>query len=138
MKHIFIDTNIIIDLLTDRQPFSKHAVLLFNYSDKNKIRIYASSHSIATSYYLIKKVLADKELRNLIADLLDYISIIEINTKILKKALVSKVNDFEDAIQVEAANSNPKIDFIVTRNKKDFKKANIAVMTPDEALLLIN
>jgi predicted nucleic acid-binding protein len=137
MKHIFIDTNVIIDLLANRQPFSKHAALLFNYSEKNKIKIYTSSHSIATSYYIIKKVLDDKELRSLISDLLDYISIINIDLKILKKALISPVKDFEDAIQIEAANSNPKIDFVVTRNKKDFKKANIEVMTPDEALLLI-
>ncbi|GEM_PF-1491281 len=67
--------------------------------------------------------------------LLDYVSIVAIDLAIIKKSLLSKHKDFEDAIQIFAAHSIKNLDFIVTRNVKDFKKTEIAVLPPDELLL---
>jgi len=50
MKKIFVDTNILLDLLADRKPFSKHAVDIFNAAEQEKIQLFTSSHSIATTY----------------------------------------------------------------------------------------
>lgn len=132
MKRIFVDTNIIVDLITDRKPFSKFAIDLFNRAEKKKIRLFTSSHSIATTHYLLKKYIDEKNLRSILYDLTDYITIIQIDSEMIQKGLRSKHKDFEDALQINCAYSVEKIDCIVTRNIKDFKDSEITVLTPDE------
>ena len=132
MKKIFVDTNILIDLIADRKPFSKFAIELFSMAEEKKIKLYTSSHSIATTHYILKKYIAEKELRNVLYDLLDYIQIIPIDIDALKKGLKSAHKDFKDALQIISAYSVDKMDCIVTRNVKDFKDSEIPVFTPDE------
>jgi hypothetical protein len=74
----------------------------------------------------------EKELREVLYNLLNYIHIISVDTDIIKKGLRSKHKDFEDAIQMICAYSVEKMDYIVTRNIKDFRDSEIAVLTPDE------
>lgn len=135
MKNIFVDTNILIDLLSDRRPFSKFAIEIFDLASKKKINLFTSSHSIATTHYLLKKYIREQELRKILYSLLDYIDVISIDVAIIRKSLLSSHDDFEDAIQIFAAHSVKNMDFIVTRNVKDFKKAEIVVLPPDELLL---
>lgn len=138
MQHIFVDTNILIDLLSDRRPFSKFAIEIFDLASKNKIKLYTSSHSFATTHYLLKKYIKEQELRKILYSLLDFIEIIPIDIAIIKKSLLSNHDDFEDAIQILAAHSVKKLDFIVTRNVKDFKKSEIIALPPDELLLRLS
>lgn len=134
MKIVFVDTNILIDLLADRPPFSKFAIEIFDQAERNKVKLFTSSHSYATTHYLLKKHMGEKELRVVLLSLLDFISLIPIDLNIIKKSLLSKHKDFEDAIQIFAANSIDNLDFIVTRNLKDFKDAGVAVLPPDELI----
>ncbi|TFF37551.1 type II toxin-antitoxin system VapC family toxin [Mucilaginibacter psychrotolerans] len=134
MKQVFVDTNILIDLLADRPPFSKFAIQLFDLAEKSKVKLFTSSHAFATTHYLLKKHAPEKELRASLYSLLDYIDLISIVSAIIKKSLLSNYKDFEDAIQIIAATAVPNIDFIVTRNLKDFKDAGITVLAPDELL----
>ena len=129
---IFVDTNILVDLIADRKPFSKFAIQLFSKAEVGKLELYTSSHSIATTHYLLKKYVDEKELREVLFKLLEYLNIVAINLDILKKGLKSKHKDFEDAIQIISAYSIEKMDCIVTRNIKDFKNSEIPVYTPDE------
>jgi predicted nucleic acid-binding protein len=137
MKSLFIDTNVIIDLIADRKPYSKFAIQLFNAAEKNKIKLYTSSHSVATTYYLLKKSTTEKALRDILDHLMDFIQPIAIDHQILKRALNSSHADFEDAIQIIAATTIPSMLCIVTRNLKDFKNADILVLPPDQAVDLI-
>ncbi len=132
MKKVFLDTNIIIDLIADRKPFSKLAIEIFIKAEEKKIKLYTSSHSIATTHYLMKKYLDEKTLRDVLYNLLDYLTVIPVDLDILKKGLRSNHKDFEDAIQILCASTVDKIDCIVTRNIKDFRKCEILVLTPDE------
>jgi predicted nucleic acid-binding protein len=134
MKTVFVDTNILIDLLADRPPYSKYAIELFSLAEKKKIKLYTSSHSYATTHYLLKKYVAEAALRELLLSLLNYIEIIPIDINIIKRSLISKHKDFEDAIQIFAASTITNLDFIVTRNLKDFKDTGITVLPPDELL----
>lgn len=132
MKKIFVDTNILVDLLADRKPFSKYAVEIFNASENKKVKLFTSSHSIATTYYLFKKYKDDNALRKTLLSLFEYLSIIPVDTEVLSKGLRSKQKDFEDSVQIFCATTIDKIDCIVTRNVKDFKGSEILVLTPDE------
>ena len=135
MKKLFLDTNIIVDLIADRKPFSKYAIQIFQKAELKEIELFTSSHSIATTHYLLKKYLAEKELREVLYNLLDYITVIAVDVDILKKGLRSNHKDFEDSIQILCASSIEKMDCIVTRNTKDFKGSEIPAFNPDEIVL---
>ncbi|OYU56356.1 MAG: PIN domain nuclease [Chitinophagaceae bacterium BSSC1] len=132
MKKVFLDTNILVDLIADRKPFSKFAIEIFQSSESNKIQLFTSSHSIATTYYLLKKFVDDKSLRSTLLGLFEYLTVVPVNTDILTKGLRSKQKDFENAVQIFCATSIEKMDCIVTRNIKDFKGSEIPVLAPDE------
>ena len=134
-KNIFLDTNILVDIVANRLPFSKNVILIFDYCERHKIKMYSSSHSIATMHYIAKRVVDEKELRSIIEDLLDTISIIAVTESILKKSLKSSHKDFEDAIQYSCAIEN-NLTTIITRNVKDYKKATIKVLTPESFIAL--
>jgi predicted nucleic acid-binding protein len=135
MKKVFLDTNIIVDLIADRKPFSKYSIEIFKRAEDKKIKLYTSSHSIATTHYLLKKYLEEKLLREVLQNLLDYISVISVDIDVIKKGLRSKTRDFEDSIQILCAAKIEKIDCIVTRNIKDFRDSEILALTPDELCL---
>ena len=135
MKKVFLDTNIIVDLISDRKPFSKYAIEIFQKAEKGEIELFTSSHSMATTHYLLKKHIGEKELREVLYNLLDFITVIAVDVDILKKGLLSNHKDFEDSIQIFCASSIENIDSIVTRNVKDFKGSEIKVLTPDELAL---
>jgi predicted nucleic acid-binding protein len=105
MKKIFVDTNILVDLIADRKPFSKFAIQIFSKAEERKIRLYTSSHSIATTHYLLKKYIDEKELRDVLNSILDYLNVVAIDIDIIKKGLKSKYKDFEDALQIISAYS---------------------------------
>ena len=135
MKKVFLDTNIIVDLIADRKPFSKYSIEIFKKAEEKKIKLFTSSHSIVTTHYLLKKYLEEKILRDVLYNLLDYVTVIAVDTDVLKKGLRSKHKDFEDSIQILCASTIEKIDCIVTRNTKDFRDSEILVLTPDELCL---
>lgn len=134
MKRVYVDTNILIDFLIDRPPFTKAAIAIFSMADKKRVKLFTSSHAYATTHYILKKHIEEAALRALLLSLLDYIELIPVDINIIKRSLASKHKDFEDAIQIFTANSIDQIDFIVTRNLKDFKDAGIKVLPPDELL----
>jgi len=134
MKKVFVDTNILVDLIADRRPFSKFAIQIFSKAEERKIKLYTSSHSIATTHYLLKKYIDEKELREILYNILDYLNIVAIDQDVIKKGLKSKHKDFEDALQIISAYSIANLDCIVTRNIKDFKGSEIPVLTPDELI----
>jgi predicted nucleic acid-binding protein len=135
MTKVFLDTNVIIDLIADRKPFSKQAIEIFSYGENKKLKLFTSSHSIATTHYLMKKYMDEKRLREVLLSLLDYLTVVAVDVDIFKKSLRSNHKDFEDAIQILCASNVEKMEFIVTRNIKDFRNSEIPVLTPDELCL---
>jgi predicted nucleic acid-binding protein len=127
----FLDTNILIDLLGDRKPFSKHAIQLLTWAMEGKAELYTSSHSIATCYYILKKHSNDQALRIALETLMETVKVISVSEDILKKSLRSGFADVEDAIQVNCADTISGISGIVTRNVQEFKKSTIPVLAPD-------
>lgn len=134
MKKIFVDTNILVDLVADRKPFSKFAIELFKEAEMKKVTLFTSFHAMVTTHYLLKKYTDEKELRNILYDLLDFICVIPVDVDIIKKGLKSNHNDFEDAVQIFCAHSIKALDCIVTRNIKNFRNSEIPALTPDELL----
>jgi len=137
MKHIFIDTNVIIDFLADRTPFSDYAAILFQLAKERKIKIFISAMSLNNTYYILRKTTSHKKALFLISEIEEYVGIQETNRIIIRKAIKSEFNDFEDAIQYYSAVELGKIDFITTRDLKDFKKSELPVLSPETAVKLL-
>jgi len=139
MKHIYLDTNIIIDIFAARAPHDIAAIELYRLAKDNKIKIYISAESFTTIYYLLRinKVAHNKCLL-IFQDLLKTSSVINTDESIINKAINIGFNDFEDGFQFVSAKSNSKINLIVTRDKKGFKKSDIPVIDANQALQLFN
>jgi predicted nucleic acid-binding protein len=135
MEKLFLDTNIILDLVSPRPPFSLFAQKLFSKSQKLKIGIYASALSFPNINYLLSRVTNKETAKQVLLKVKPLITILPLNDKIIQLALASDFNDFEDAIQYYTALEH-NITTLITRDLKDFKKANIRVMTSEEYLNL--
>jgi predicted nucleic acid-binding protein len=134
MKHIFMDTNVVIDFLANRQPFSLDAARLFDLAVDGKIIIYISAVSYNNIYYILRQSLTNNAAIKLLEELAEITEITDVTNAIIRQSLKTDFKDYEDAIQYYCALSIPKIDFIVTRNTKDFKKSTLPVLTPNEAI----
>ena len=130
MTGIFIDTDVIIDFLTDRQPFSEEAAGLFNSIDNGKVKGYTSALSYSNLYYVLSKYAPHKKVIALLNELSELVGILKVDDSIVKAALASDFKDFEDAIQYYTSLENKKVNVIITRNIKDYKKSSLPVMTP--------
>jgi predicted nucleic acid-binding protein len=137
MKSIFLDTNVLIDFFADRKPFSIDAARLFDYSLKKKITIYISAVSYNNIYYIIRQSLSHAETIKMLTEISEWTNVIDLTKEIINKSLTSDFKDFEDAIQYHCAKSNNKIDLIVTRDTKDFKISSLPILSPKEAVALI-
>ena len=137
MKTIFLDTNVIIDFLADRKPYSDEAALLFHQSLTGKLTIHVSALSFNNIYYILRRQYSHNECIKMLQTLSEWTTILDASKKIIIKSLQSDFSDFEDALQYFTALSHSAIEFIVTRNTKDFKKSKLPVMTPAELLSII-
>jgi predicted nucleic acid-binding protein len=137
MKQIFLGTNVVIDFLADRKPFSLYAAKLFNFSILGKAKIYVSAVSYNNIYYILRQSRSHEETIKLLDELSEMAEIADVTKLIMNKSLKSNFKDFEDAIQYNCALNLAKVDFIVTRDTKDFKKSTLSIMTPEEAVKLL-
>jgi predicted nucleic acid-binding protein len=134
-KKIFVDTDIIYDLLGKRDPFYLSAAQLFTLADEGKIQIYISAISLANLHYLISKQRSDEEAKEILRKFKVLVHVAPLNDKIIDLALNSEFSDFEDAIQYYLALQN-EIEVLLTRNLKDYKKAQITVLTAQDFINL--
>ena len=130
---VLIDTNIIMDYLSNRQPFFDMADKVINLcSDDNKVQSYLAAHTITNIFYLLRKHFSIDRRRELILDLFEAFHIVSIDEEKLFNALRNKeFKDFEDCLQVECTKSI-KADYIITRDAKDFANSEITFLTPEE------
>ena len=137
MINLFLDTNIVIDFLTDRKPFSSLAGKLFDYSEKGEVKLYLSAVSYSNIYYVVRKVSSHKETIKILSRLEEMTEIIDTTSSTIKNAIDSEFKDFEDALQYYSAKLNTNINGIVTRNGGDFKHSTISILTPEEAIRFV-
>ncbi len=130
MERVFVDTDVVLDLLEERAPFYKSAAQLFSKADQNEIQILISSLSFTTIHYVLRKKYVSAESRKLLARFKVLVQVVAVDDKVIELALTSNIHDFEDAVQYYTAIENQAAT-IVTRNLKDYKKASIPVMTAE-------
>lgn len=132
-ERLFLDTNVVIDLLGEREPFYRHAAILASLADKGQLQLVTSSLSFVTTEYVLcqyedKEVVLDK-----LRKFKTLTEVATVDEPVIDKALHSGFNDFEDAVQYHSALKSI-CQIIITRNKKDFKRSEIPVLSPEEFL----
>ena len=134
---IFVDTDIIIDFLIDRQPHAVSSSKIFDLCENEIVEICTSSLCLNNVHYIIKKVTGDAKARVIISDLLELIEVLGVTKVDILNALKSDFKDFEDAIQHSVAVNENNIKSIITRNTKDYKRSKISVFSPDAFIKMI-
>ena len=135
MTKVFVDTDVCLDLLSGRKPFNKTAEILFSLADNRKVKIYVSSLSFSNIDYVLRSQYFSTHSRQLIGKFKTLVNVLPVDSKTIDLAIASDFNDFEDAIQYSCAIEN-NLTTIITRNVKDYKKATIAILTPEAFIAL--
>lgn len=130
---ILIDTNIIMDVLADREGFAEPASQLFKLCEVGKVQGVVYALSIANIAYIMRKELDRSQIEEVISKLGSIFTLADMKADDLKKAAALPMDDFEDALQSVCA-SRMKADFIVTRNLKDFKNSKVMAIKPSELI----
>jgi predicted nucleic acid-binding protein len=130
MKTLF-DTNVILDVLLDREPFANEAAYLLTKIESSGVTGFLCATTATTIHYLATKVLGAREAARHIRSLLSLFEIAPVNRLVLENALACGFSDFEDAVVHEAAR-HADAKYIVTRDLAGFKKAELPVFTPSE------
>ena len=133
MKRIFVDANVLVDLLTERRGFYDDAKKLFKLCKERKITPYISSVSIAIINYLLLKIYNEKKAREELEKIYRLTEILPFHKRIISLAHYSNFKDLEDGFQYFTAKEN-NINIIITRNQKDFKVDDISILTPKQFL----
>lgn len=134
MTDLFIDTDVVIDFLIDRKPHSRDAAIIFTLIEQKRIKGYSSSLTFSNLYYVLRKIESHNKVKSKLESLSQIIGILKVEERTIKDALASDFPDFEDSVQYFSALDSKKIDVIITRNTKDYKKSDIPVMTPGDYL----
>lgn len=132
---LLIDTNVVLDLLLNREPFCNEAAKVLNLSDRAEVKEYISASAITDIYYIAYRQLRDKTIvRNMIKTLLSIVSIACVTEQEIAEALELEWSDFEDSVQYAVAYLN-EMDGIVTRNAADYKRAELSVWSPEQIVM---
>ncbi len=130
---ILIDTNVILDIALEREPFADHAALLFKTAYKKSIQMFMTATTVTDLYYICRKAKGKETALSFIEDLIQFVDIVSVDKNTIIKALRSEITDFEDAVQVCSAN-RVGITIIITRNEKDFIMSGLNIQNPESFL----
>jgi predicted nucleic acid-binding protein len=131
---VFLDSDVALDHLADRQPFSEYAHRLFALAETGEITVCFSALAFSNLYYVLRKLKGHQEPLTLLGQLHRLVEVTTVGEAEISAALASTFNDFEDAIQHFAAKGDGGVTTIFTRNKRDFAVSEIPVQSPYEYL----
>ncbi|MCY3722093.1 MAG: PIN domain-containing protein [Candidatus Poribacteria bacterium] len=134
MIHVLLDTNVILDVLLDRTPWSTDAVVLWQAKLDGQFTAYVTATSLTDIFYITRRYAGREKAWQSVYSCLDQLSVIPVGIDELRLATTLNGNDFEDSLQIACAISG-QLDLIVTRNLAGFPRNNIPILTPQQMLL---
>ena len=130
MKRVYIDTDVLLDFLQDRQPYNKYSRLIFHLGDKGHIQMLISALSFANASYVLRRYISAEQRIGVLSQIIPFVQICDLTEADITQSLSLNFADFEDGIQYATA-LRVKAQVILSRNIKDYKKSLIPVMTPE-------
>ncbi|HOV94337.1 MAG TPA: PIN domain-containing protein [Spirochaetales bacterium] len=132
-KTVFMDTDVILDLLCKREPFYEPSARVFDLGYKGSVCLATTSLVYANIFYILRKTLGIEKAKESLRKLRIIVHVVSVDEKMVDLALNSSFSDFEDGLQYYTARENG-IDTILTRNGKDYKANDVIIQTPEEYL----
>lgn len=136
MTRVLLDINVILDVLADREPFSDDAAAVLGRIESGNLEGFLAAHTVTTLHFLLAKHLGKARTRKVLTDLLRIVDLAPVDEDQIRHALAANWADFEDAVQAACA-EGVGADYLVTRNKRDFRKSVVPTLTPAELLALL-
>jgi len=127
MKHYLVDTNVVIDLLLNRED-ADAACAVFDGAERGEYVLHICALSFTTMFYSLRKILSREQRIDVLRQLNDAFEVSEVDQTVITRALHSDWKDFEDAVQNYAAVADPRVSAIITRNVKDFRNSELEVL----------
>ncbi len=134
-RAVFVDTDVVLDLLARREPFYPHAARLFSQAERGTLKACVSALSFANLYYILRKETSGRRAIEILKLFREVVTVLPVNDAIVSDALNAGFADFEDAVQYHAALA-AKVPVLVTRNARHYRKSVIRVCTPEEYLAI--
>jgi predicted nucleic acid-binding protein len=132
---VLVDINVLLDVLQKREPFFEASAHLLALVESGKVRGFIASHSVPTLFYLIRKDKTSADARAIITSLVQFLEIAPVDQRTIEQALNLDYPDFEDAVQMISA-LQCKVDYLITRNVKDYHPPLLPVMQPIDFIAL--
>lgn len=134
---VLVDTCIIIDALQSRLPFADDAQKTFICLANKQFEGYITAKSVTDIYYITHRLIhSDIEARKILSKIFTLFDLLDTTSLDCRKAISSKISDYEDAIMVETA-IRSEMNYIVTRNIKDYAKSSVKVLKPAELIKIL-
>ena len=130
---MLLDTDVLIDVALDRRPFSGPASELLDRIERGPDNAFIAWHTVSNFYYLVASSRGGAGARDFIVELTRFVAVATTGTAALHYAAALPMADFEDAMQVAAAQACGAR-YIVTRNTRDYARSPIRAVTPQDAL----
>ena len=127
MKHYLVDTNVVIDMILDRED-ADAACAVFDGAERGEYALHICARSFTTLYYSLRKILTREQRLDVLNQLREALDVAYVGASVIDMALKSGWKDFEDAVQNFSAVADPQISAIITRNTKDFKESSLEVV----------
>ncbi len=137
MKRVLFDSDVLLDVLAQRQPFVVASAQALNTVTQEQVQGYVSGHAVTNIFYILRRQIGSEAARELLSRLLQRIQVASVTDEVIRQALQSPVTDFEDAVTSAAANA-AGLEVIVTRNTSDFSTASVPAMLPEEFLATLS
>ena len=131
---VLIDTNVIVDVALEREPFYAESDRILTFVEEGQIQGYVSASTFSDLYYIIRRDKGRDWTLDFLRQLATFCQVATVDNSVISIALTCNFKDFEDAIQYSTAVIN-LIDAIVTRNPRDFPVNTPRILTPNQLIL---
>lgn len=135
MRHVLFDTDVLLDVLAQRQSFIVASARSLNTVTQPQVQGYVSGHAVTNIFYILHRQVGSETARELLSNLLQHLQVDGVTDEVIRAALQSSITDFEDAVTSEAG-SAAGVEVIVTRNTSDFAASSIPAVLPEEFLAM--
>ncbi len=136
MKRILIDTDVILDFFFDKKPYSDYSTIILDLCEREQVEGFVTPVIIGNTYYILRRTAKHEKVIEKLKQLLTITQVLQMDRHVIEQALNSEFKDFEDALQNFSAVNFGKIELIITRNIKDYKKSEIGILTPENFVKL--
>ena len=136
MRQALIDTNVVLDVLLDRQPHVEGSAAVWAVIETGLSKGFPSAHAITTIHYLVRRELGNARAKRTVAAILRIFDVATVDATVIQEALQLSLPDFEDSLTAAAAQL-AGCDVIVTRDPKGFRGSPIRTLTPEAVLPIL-